>query len=196
VPGFHCEIAESYRARWWWRSPPALGLVSLPLQLDELRQSDDQPSEFLGFVIGQLPVREGDGIGRLSVHMGQRQAIGIDDPIAARDRLKSPWAREAALRHPTSISGAGGGGLSGDVATSNTAMNGMVRCDTGSLPSWTRCLKAKIRDGLSAGTSGRGRHRQGECLPDGPTPSTVPRCDLRRRFQFNRMLRRAAFIRG
>ena len=47
------------------------------------------------------------------VHMSQRQAIGIDDPIAARDRLKSPWAREAALRHPTSISGAGGGGLSG-----------------------------------------------------------------------------------
>jgi len=25
IPG---EIAESYRARWWWRSPAALGLVS------------------------------------------------------------------------------------------------------------------------------------------------------------------------
>jgi hypothetical protein len=30
------------------------------------------------------------GVRRLSVHMGKRQAIGIDDPIAARDRLKSP----------------------------------------------------------------------------------------------------------
>jgi hypothetical protein len=45
------EIAESHRARWWWRPPAALGLVSLPLELDELRQPDDQPSEFLCLVI-------------------------------------------------------------------------------------------------------------------------------------------------
>jgi hypothetical protein len=31
--------------------------------------------------------------------MGQRQAIGIDDPIPTGDWLKSPWAREAALHH-------------------------------------------------------------------------------------------------
>jgi hypothetical protein len=30
---------------------------------------------------------------------------------------------------------------------------------------------------LPSATSGRGRHRQGECLPDGPTPSTAPMCD-------------------
>jgi hypothetical protein len=43
--------------------------------------------------------REGDSGRRLSVHMSQRQTIGIDDPIPAGDWLKSPWAREAALRH-------------------------------------------------------------------------------------------------
>ena len=51
---------------------------------------------------------------RLPIHMGQRQAIGIDDTIAARDRLKSPWSREAALRHRTSIRRVGAEGLSGD----------------------------------------------------------------------------------
>ena len=40
--------------------------------------------------LGQPLVREGDSIGRLPVHMCQRQAIGIDDPIATGDRLKSP----------------------------------------------------------------------------------------------------------
>jgi hypothetical protein len=61
-------------------------------------------------------VRDGDGIPRLAVHMGQRQAIGIDDAIAARDGLKSPWSRETALRHRESIRPAGVAGLSGDMA--------------------------------------------------------------------------------
>jgi hypothetical protein len=39
--------------------------------------------------------------------MGQREAIGIDHTIATRDRLESPWSREAALRHRTSISRVG-----------------------------------------------------------------------------------------
>jgi hypothetical protein len=45
--------------------------------------------------------------------MSQRQAIGIDDPIAARDRLKSPGSGKAALRHQASISCAGADGPSG-----------------------------------------------------------------------------------
>jgi hypothetical protein len=48
--------------------------------------------------------------------MSQRQAIGIDDPIPARDWLKSPWARETALRHRESIRRVGVEGLSGDMA--------------------------------------------------------------------------------
>jgi hypothetical protein len=43
--------------------------------------------------------------------MSQRQAIGIDDPIAARGRLKSPWSRETALRHRTSIGCADADGI-------------------------------------------------------------------------------------
>jgi hypothetical protein len=39
--------------------------------------------------------------------MGQREAIGIDHTIATRDRLESPWSRETALRHRTSIRRAG-----------------------------------------------------------------------------------------
>jgi hypothetical protein len=33
----------------------------------------------------------------------ERQAVGIDDTIAAGDRLKSPWSREAAQRQAASI---------------------------------------------------------------------------------------------
>ena len=36
-----------------WRSAPALGLVPIPLELDELRQPDDQPGECLRLIIGQ-----------------------------------------------------------------------------------------------------------------------------------------------
>ena len=43
IPG---EIAESYRARWWWRSPAALGLVSLPLHLHKLGKQDSARSRF------------------------------------------------------------------------------------------------------------------------------------------------------
>ena len=50
IPG---EIADSDWAKWWWRPPPALGLIPLALELDELRQPDDQPSEFLCLVIRQ-----------------------------------------------------------------------------------------------------------------------------------------------
>jgi hypothetical protein len=63
IPG---EIADSDWARWWWRSAPALGLVSLLLQLDKLRKPDDQSSEFLCLIIGQPLVRDGDGVRRLS----------------------------------------------------------------------------------------------------------------------------------
>jgi hypothetical protein len=43
--------------------------------------------------------------------MSQRHAIGIDDTIPTGDRLKSPWAREAALRHREGIRRAGVDGL-------------------------------------------------------------------------------------
>ena len=33
---------------------------------------------------------------RLTVDLGQHQAIAIDD---TKDRLESPWSRKAALRH-------------------------------------------------------------------------------------------------
>ncbi len=46
---------------------------------------DDQAGEFLGLIIGQPLVRDGDGVRRLAIHMRQRQAIGIDHPIATRD---------------------------------------------------------------------------------------------------------------
>jgi len=36
--------------------------------------------------------------------MGQHQAIGIDDTIAAKDRLESPWSRKAALGYVSRIS--------------------------------------------------------------------------------------------
>ena len=114
VPG---EVAESYWAMWRWRSAPALGLVPIPLQLDELGQPDDQPGDFLRLIIGQPLVREGDSRRWLPVHMGQRQAIGIDHTIAARDRLESPWSREAALRHAARISCAAAGGPSGGQRT-------------------------------------------------------------------------------
>ena len=58
-------------------------------------------------------VRDGNGIRRLAVHMSQRQAIGIDDTIAAGNRLKSPWSREAALLHAATISYAGRNGHMG-----------------------------------------------------------------------------------
>ena len=45
IPG---EIAESNGARWWSKgSTPALGLVPVPLQLDEFGQPHDQAGEFL-----------------------------------------------------------------------------------------------------------------------------------------------------
>jgi hypothetical protein len=45
IPG---EIAESDGARWWSKgSTPALGLVPVPLQLDEFGQPHDQAGEFL-----------------------------------------------------------------------------------------------------------------------------------------------------
>src|SRR3954465_12307509 len=75
------------------------GLVFVSLQLDELGEAGDQPGDFLGLISGQPLVREGDSVRRLSVNIGQRQASGIDDPIPTGDWLKSPWAREAALRH-------------------------------------------------------------------------------------------------
>ena len=109
-----CEVADRH-----WLAPErlgratALGLVPIPLQLDQLGQPDDQPGDFLRLIIGQPLVREGDSGRRLPVHMGQRQAIGIDHTIAARDRLESPWSREAALRHAARISCAAAGGPSG-----------------------------------------------------------------------------------
>jgi hypothetical protein len=36
--------------------------------------------------------------------MGQHHAIGIDNSISARDRFKSPWSRDTALRHAAKIS--------------------------------------------------------------------------------------------
>jgi hypothetical protein len=104
IPG---EIAESHRPRWWWRSATTLGLIPLLLQLDKLRQPDDQAGEFLGLAIGQPLVRDGDGVRWLPVHMSQRQAIGIDDTIAAWDRLESPWSRKPAPGHRANIRCAG-----------------------------------------------------------------------------------------
>jgi hypothetical protein len=95
------EVADRHRL-----DPERLGLataagsVSIALELDELGKPGDQPSDFLCLAIGQPLVRDGDGVLRLSVHMGQRQATGIDDTVAAGDRLKSPRWREAALRYP------------------------------------------------------------------------------------------------
>jgi hypothetical protein len=79
------------------------GLVPILLQLDKLGQASDQSGEFLRLVIGQPLVREAEGVRRLSVHIGQRQAIVIDDTIASGDWLKSPWRRKTALGHRTSI---------------------------------------------------------------------------------------------
>jgi hypothetical protein len=57
------------------------------------------------------PQTAGNGIGRLSVHIGQRQAIAIDNTITARDQLESPWSRKTALRQQTSIRRGGAEGL-------------------------------------------------------------------------------------
>jgi hypothetical protein len=55
IPG---EIAESDEARWWSKgSTPALGLVPVPLQLDEFGQPHDQAGEFLRrWSAGKLPL--------------------------------------------------------------------------------------------------------------------------------------------
>jgi hypothetical protein len=78
------------------RLAPALGPV--PLQLDEPGKACDQSRYFLSLTVGQPLVRSSDCVLRLSVHMSQRQAIGIDDPIPTGDWLKPPWASEAASR--------------------------------------------------------------------------------------------------
>jgi hypothetical protein len=92
------------------RLAPAACPVPIALKLDQLGQTSEQSGDCLSLNVGQPLVREGNGIPRLAVHMGQRQAIGIDDPIPTGDWLKSPWAREAALRHRASIIGADAGG--------------------------------------------------------------------------------------
>ena len=86
-------------------------------------------------IIGQPLVREGDSSRRLSVHMGQRQAVGIDHTIAARDRLESPGSREAARRHASRISCTAAGGPSRLVRGSAPSaaplgiLNGLSRLD-------------------------------------------------------------------
>jgi hypothetical protein len=77
----------------------AAGPVPIALQLDKLGQTSEQSSDCLSLNVGQPLVQDGDGIQRLAIHMSQRQAPGIDDPLPTRDWFKSPWAREAALRH-------------------------------------------------------------------------------------------------
>jgi hypothetical protein len=94
-------------------SPAALRLVSVPLDLDEFRKSDDQSSEFLCLAIGQPLVREGDGIWRLSIHMRQGQPFRSHD--SRRGSARSPWTRKTALRHRTSIRRVDAEGLSGDM---------------------------------------------------------------------------------
>jgi hypothetical protein len=61
--------------------------------------------------------------------MGQPQAIGIDDTITARDWLKSPWSRKAALRHTSRISCAAAGGPSalGSFRRVESGLDGLVR---------------------------------------------------------------------
>ena len=100
-PGASSTLAGAVTfARWWSKgSTPALGLVPVPLQLDEFGQPHDQAGEFLRLVSGQPRVREGDGVRWLSVQVRQRQTIGIDYAIAPRDRIKSPWSGKAALRY-------------------------------------------------------------------------------------------------
>src|SRR5262245_25101291 len=73
--------------------------VLIALKLDKLGQAGDQSSDFLSLIVGQPLVRDSNGVRGLAVYMGQRQAIGINDPIATRDRLKSPGSGKAALRH-------------------------------------------------------------------------------------------------
>jgi hypothetical protein len=54
------------------------------LGLDKLREAGDQSCDVLSLVFSQPLVRNGNGVRRLAVHMSERQAIGIDDPIAAQ----------------------------------------------------------------------------------------------------------------
>ena len=68
-----CEIAESYWATERWRSAPALGLVPIPLQLDELGQPDDQPGDFLRL----LRVQGDSSVSDL--------ALAFDEPLERRD---------------------------------------------------------------------------------------------------------------
>jgi hypothetical protein len=82
------------------RLAPAACPVPIALKLDQLGQPSDQSGEFFSLAISQSFVRESDGIRRLSVHMGQRQAIGIDDPIPTGDWLKSPWRGKRRSRSP------------------------------------------------------------------------------------------------
>jgi hypothetical protein len=80
-------LADQVADRHWFEPErlvlaPAAGPVPILLQLHQFGQAGDQPGDFLSLFVGQPLVRDGDGIRRLAIHMGQRQAIGIDDPIA------------------------------------------------------------------------------------------------------------------
>src|SRR5262245_16203164 len=74
----------------------ASGLVPIPLQLDQLGKARDQSGDFLSLIIGQVRIRHSDGVRRLAIHVGQRQTIGIDYTIAARDWLE--FARDGGNR--------------------------------------------------------------------------------------------------
>jgi hypothetical protein len=77
--------------------------VPIALELDQLGQPSDQSGDYLSLIIGQPLVRDGNGVRRFTIDMGQRQAIGIDDTIATGNRLKPPWSRKPATSHDNAL---------------------------------------------------------------------------------------------
>jgi hypothetical protein len=62
----------------WLASAP--GLISIPLQLDQLGKARGQLGDQPRLVIGQAAVENGNGAIWLTIDMRQDQAVGIDNP--------------------------------------------------------------------------------------------------------------------
>jgi len=66
----------------------------LPLQLDKLGKMGDQLGDPPRFVMGQPAVGDCDCAIRLAIDMRQHNAVGIDEPVSARDRFDCPGIRK------------------------------------------------------------------------------------------------------
>jgi hypothetical protein len=96
------QVANGYGlevGRLWLA--PASRLVPVSLELHQLGERSDQSGDYLSLMVGQALVRDGNGVRRLTIDMGQ--AIGIADTIATGNRLKAPWSRKAAASHHNAL---------------------------------------------------------------------------------------------